>query len=76
MYLCLTETIKLNALYYFRRGRKAVVIHWRDYVVAEGLMLGVVLGNIKFLEPLQYQSIFKSIFLAAYLYGVVLCLIG
>ena len=76
MYLCLTETIKLNALYYFRRGRNAVVIHWRDYVVSEGLMLGIVLGDIEFLEPIQYQSIFKSIFLAAYIYGVVLCLIG
>ena len=53
-----------------------MVIHRRNFVVSEGLMLGVVLGNIKFLEPLQYQSIFKSIFLAAYLYGVVLCLIG
>ena len=73
MYLCLAETIKLNALYYFR---KAVVIHWRDYVVSEGLMLGIVLGDIEFLEPIQYQSIFKSIFLAAYLYGVVLCSIG
>ena len=76
MYLCLTETIKLNALYYFRRGRNAVVIHWRDYVVSEGLMLGIVLGDFEFLEPIQYQYILKSIFLAAYIYGVVLCLIG
>ena len=73
-YLCLTETIKLNTLNYFRRGRKAVVIRWQDYVVSEGLMLGVASGDIWFLEPIQYQYILKSVFLAAY--GVVLCLIG
>ena len=48
-----------------------MVIHWRDYVVAEGLMLGLVLGDIEF-----WNRYIISPFLAAYLYGVVLCLIG
>ena len=57
-YLCLRETIKLYTLYYFMQGRKAVVIHWQDYMVSASLMLGVVLGaqknSLRGKNPLAY----------------------
>ena len=46
-----------------------MVIHWQDYVVSEGLMLGVVLGDIEFwnrynISPFSNQYFWQHIYMA------------
>ena len=53
-------------------AKKAVVFHWQHHVDSESIMLGIVLGDVEFLKPIQYQSIFKPLFWAVYL----ICLAG
>ena len=50
MYAGLTETTKLNALYYFRRGKKGWGISLATPCGLGELMLGIVLGDVKFLK--------------------------
>ena len=49
-----------------------MVIHWQDYVVSEGLMLGIVLGDIDFWNRYNISTFYNQYFWQHMAYSFVL----